>query len=1540
MSTARRRAALVLVLLGVLIGGWPASTQAQRVGPGGAPPAGSGSLDIDGYVRVIDGDTIEVSVNGTRMGVGILGLAAPPVNTPCGRQAADALQALLAGGARLEEEPGQFLDKRGRRLYRVRTRDGRSVGQELAQRGLARAGEIGQERAAFAAAAATARASQVGCLHDERANRPRRASLEPAPRPEHAAAPVAESPAEASTEESLFFSANALAAAPAAAPTGSIVPDGFVEQIVASGLEDPTALAFLPDGRLLVTEKRGTVRIIKNGALLQQPFIDLRDRVNDYWDRGMLGIAVGPNFASTGHVYLLYTYENDEGPGPYPGGYTGTKTARLTRVTAVGDQASASSETVIVGQQVGRSCSNFPAGADCIASDSDSHSIGAVKVAPDGSIFFSVGDAANGTAVDDRALRAQNLDALAGKIVRVGPDGRGLPDNPFWNGDGTANRSKVWAFGLRNPFRFNLRPDTLIPYVGDVGWSTWEELNVATPGANFGWPCFEGSARQAGYEPKPACQDLYAQGANAVRPALLTYQHAGGGASATGGFFYTGTTYPAEYQGAYIFGDYTRAFIRTARVDGSHQLTGGPNDFVTGANSPVALELGPDGRLYYVAFGSDDIRRLAYPPGEPAQNRPPTAAMTTTPATGPAPLTVQFSSAGSSDPDNDTLTYQWSFGDGTPDVAEPNPQHTYTADGAYTATLTVNDGHGGVTTTSRAVLVGNTTCPTGQFSARYYANTALSGSPVLERCETAVDYRWVLGSPDPAVPADNFSVRWSGRFNLSAGEYTFTMLSDDGLRVWIDGVLVHDYWHPQGPVAHYVTRWLHEGLHQVDIEYYEGVGGATARVTWVAESENMPPQVTITSPALEQTFRVNDVISYSGSATDREDGPVPPDRLRWSVVLHHCSGWGSDCHAHPLLNSTGSSGTFVAPDHGDGYYFELVLSATDGGGRTGSSSVIVRPETVQVTLQTSPPGLNVVFGGEQGTAPMTRQAVIGARQSVLAPSPQGGNAFVSWSDGGAQQHEFVVGAEDMTLTATFSGSGVTPTTVTPTPTVTNPGGPGESYVKAINIAGPNAVTINGQRWQSYSEALADGLTVSTVNQWVGTYPVALQPPPDSETRQMVQSAIWRTVSGAGQGFQLQQQLPNGSYDVYVTFGENYRANYRALNLRLEGTTAATGLGDLPLGGWARYGPYRATVADGILNIEVVRGARGDPHLMGLEIYGVASGDPPATVTPTQAVATPTVTPTVTPSVLATPSPTPTQPTVTPTAASAATPTPVPPTVTPTAPPPTPMLTPTPTVTNPGSPGGSGLFKAVNIGGPNAVTINGQRWQSYPEALADGLTVSAVNQWVGTYPVALQPPPDSETRQMVQSAIWRTVSGAGQGFQLQQQLPNGSYDVYVTFGENYRANYRALNLRLEGATAATNLGDLPLGGWARYGPYRATVADGILNIEVVRGARGDPHLMGLEIYHADPATDSGQKDSSIATATPAATPTATPVAPPTAGPTATVPPLTPTPTRTPAPATATATAAATLTRTPTPSPTVPPTLTPTGAATVTPTVTAP
>ncbi|HYM14676.1 MAG TPA: PA14 domain-containing protein, partial [Dehalococcoidia bacterium] len=321
---------------------------------------------------------------------------------------------------------------------------------------------------------------------------------------------------------------------------------GFVTDAVASGLTLPTAFAFAPDGRIFIALKDGPVRIVKNGVLLATPFYTVTP-LNNYHDRGLLGIALDPNFAVNGYVYLSYTYDVN------PANPSGPKTNQVIRVTANGDVADPNSKVVILGSDNGTAASPscditvnsvstaglwttalpnrlavgnsitlssaisdavppiaagvytvssvptattftvsqvsslttagttttfYKTDGDCIASDEDSHSIGALKFGPDGMLYVASGDGASYWTVDSRALRSQSIDRLNGKILRVGVApgslGQGLPDNPYWNGNANAVRSKVWAYGVRNDFRFNFRPGTKVLYTGDVGWDTWE----------------------------------------------------------------------------------------------------------------------------------------------------------------------------------------------------------------------------------------------------------------------------------------------------------------------------------------------------------------------------------------------------------------------------------------------------------------------------------------------------------------------------------------------------------------------------------------------------------------------------------------------------------------------------------------------------------------------------------------------------------------------------------------------------------------------------------------------------------------------------------------------------------------------------------------------------------------------------------------------------------------------------------------------------------------------------------------------------------
>jgi glucose/arabinose dehydrogenase/PKD repeat protein len=532
--------------------------------------------------------------------------------------------------------------------------------------------------------------------------------------------------------------------APQAGAVLTYVPAGFTDELVAGGLPFATGIAFSRDGRLFIALKSGVVRVHRNGALLPAPFVDLSAQVNDNHDRGLLGIALHPEFPTQPYLYLLFTHD----PPATADNGGGGRVSRLVRVTADVaqdfDVAVAGSSTpqsipggpghlVLVGanstkanignESNGRdktraSCMTglTMAGApiqDCIPSDENSHSIGTVLFGSDGSLFLGSGDGSNYTEVDHRALRAQDLDSLAGKILRIDPlTGAGLPDNPYFEpGAPSSNRSRVWSLGLRNPFRFALNPLTNQPFIGDVGWNSWEEIDTGK-GANFGWPCYEGGVSGGGVEggnstslqmssyrtnssTSAACNALYAQGLGAVKAPIFSYSHSGtdgygvsGGASANAGAFYTGTVYPSAFQNVLFILDYNRRWIRSLSFDALGVASVQNFARESGLGMVQAL-IGPDTNLYVVVYNSSgsSVRRIRYTAGG---NTPPTAVVSATPTSGTTPLDVHFSSLGSFDPDAQPLATSWDFGDGGTSTAA-HPDHTYATAGVYTAVLTLSE---------------------------------------------------------------------------------------------------------------------------------------------------------------------------------------------------------------------------------------------------------------------------------------------------------------------------------------------------------------------------------------------------------------------------------------------------------------------------------------------------------------------------------------------------------------------------------------------------------------------------------------------------------------------------------------------------------------------------------------------------------------------------------------------------------------------------------------------------------------------------------
>lgn len=511
-------------------------------------------------------------------------------------------------------------------------------------------------------------------------------------------------------------------------------PSGFVAETIITGLNYPTAISFASGNRIFIAEKEGKVKLWQNGTLLATPFVDITDEVNSSGDRGLLGMAVHPNFPDQPYVYLLYTYD-PPGALRYGGG---SRVSRLMRVTADPNNPNIAStapeaRTILVGKNSTLAnindansdtglpaCQSLDTGEyvqDCIPADTKSHNVGNIAFGPDGMLYLSHGDGAHWLYTDLRTFRAQDLDTLAGKVMRVDSlTGQGLPDNPFYNGDPDSNRSKVFALGFRNPFRFALHPVTGELYTSDVGWETWEELNVGR-GKNFGWPCYEGGSGNNTGQPtfqndptsQPRCQQINQSGS--VSPAQYAYYHkvAPGGGALIAGAFYSGTVYPADYRGKLFLVDYTRVWMKYTDVVTQSTLTlqNFGTDISDGNSGPVQILSGPDTNIYYLNLGASpglgEVRRVRY---TAAGNNPPTARIDLSAHTGPLPFTVQFSGIDSFDPDAQALTYEWSFGDGITSTL-PSPTHTYSNAGSYAVQLHVSDPLGASNLAQTTVNAGN-----------------------------------------------------------------------------------------------------------------------------------------------------------------------------------------------------------------------------------------------------------------------------------------------------------------------------------------------------------------------------------------------------------------------------------------------------------------------------------------------------------------------------------------------------------------------------------------------------------------------------------------------------------------------------------------------------------------------------------------------------------------------------------------------------------------------------------------------------------------
>ena len=390
-------------------------------------------------------------------------------------------------------------------------------------------------------------------------------------------------------------------------------PEGFEDELL-SNVTDASALAFLPDGRLLVASRTGSIKVYTDGSLLETPALDISGVTCSGGERGLLGLAVDPDFADNNYLYIYYTFTKD---GTCPSGSLENPVNRVSRFVFADDNVvDPDSETVLL---------------DNLYSYQTVHNAGGLDFGPDGYLYVTVGDnycdylGDSGCAGGNDASRDQNV--LIGKVLRITRDGDIPPDNPFLGDDsdrcgltgGTEpgrRCQETYAWGLRNPFRFAFDPDSdeSVLYINDVGQELWEEINLGQPGADYGWnvregPCVNNSLDDCGPPPEGMTNPLFA------------YQHMDDidCEVITDGAFVPDGVWPEEYDDVYLFADYACSRVFALRGDdaGGYEM----EEFlvIDDVLGPFDLTFGPhDGgqALYYLSNyvdrGATELHRLTY----------------------------------------------------------------------------------------------------------------------------------------------------------------------------------------------------------------------------------------------------------------------------------------------------------------------------------------------------------------------------------------------------------------------------------------------------------------------------------------------------------------------------------------------------------------------------------------------------------------------------------------------------------------------------------------------------------------------------------------------------------------------------------------------------------------------------------------------------------------------------------------------------------------------------------------------------------------
>jgi len=494
----------------------------------------------------------------------------------------------------------------------------------------------------------------------------------------------------------LTWEAYAVAPDRTAPVAGDSLPDGWRRVLVSDSLDEATTVVCLRDGRVLVGERDGGIKVVAGGVLLPTELTQVPSDTSN-GERGLMALAVASDFATTQHLYCYGTAPNAKN--------------RIVRYTLQGNGIVPGSESLVW---------------ECPVTAQLGHNGGGFAFGGDGRIYLALGE-------HYTSPYSQDLTTPLGKLLRMERDGAVPTDNPFVNVPGAEGR--VWALGLRNPFRLSTDPLTGTVWIGDVGGNSpqaWEEVNRAVGGANYGWPAQEGNSCSTGDCSTYTTPVWSLRHDDRVRVPVV------GRAGVILGPVVRHPSWPVETQGNLLVADYPNRSLRRVVLDAAGVVVADPLFLASPEASTLTdLDFAPDGTLWTTTYGplwSGSTERSSLHKIERLStgNQPPVAVATSSSVTGPTPLAVNFQGSGSFDPDNGPapLTYLWEFGDGAV-ATTANAQHSYTNAGTYQARLTVDDGAASATSTTIVVRAGNPPVPTIAAPAlpnelRYVAGQTIS----------------------------------------------------------------------------------------------------------------------------------------------------------------------------------------------------------------------------------------------------------------------------------------------------------------------------------------------------------------------------------------------------------------------------------------------------------------------------------------------------------------------------------------------------------------------------------------------------------------------------------------------------------------------------------------------------------------------------------------------------------------------------------------------------------------------------------------------